>query len=96
MTDRNGVVRRYVLTTGTDDSALNFQHDYDRTGKLTFVLVTYGSVHGSEFEWRLYFAPSGRLEEVVHSGKTLPFNEMLLWQYITFHPLTDWKSQWCP
>lgn len=96
MTDRAGVIRRYVLSTGTDDSALSFQHDYDRTGKLTFVLVTFGSVHGQTFEWRMYFAPSGRVIDLIRSPGTAPFNEALLWQYVTAFPAIDWKSNWCP
>ncbi|GAA5503626.1 hypothetical protein Dxin01_03385 [Deinococcus xinjiangensis] len=96
MTDRAGVIRRYVLTTGTDDSALSFQHDYDRAGRLTFVLVTYGSVHGQTYEWRLYFSPSGRVFDLIRTAGMAPFNEALLWKYVTSAPAIDWKSNWCP
>ena len=96
MTDRSGNVRRYLISGGTSDSAVTWQHDYDTAGRLTFVLVTYGNVHGGEAEWRLYFAPSGRLAELVRSGSTALVSDELLWTFITREPALDWKTNWCP
>lgn len=96
MKDRNGVVRRYVVGAGTEDSAATLQHDYNRADKLMFVLVTYGNVHGGSYEWRIYFAESGRVIDVVRSKGEAPIDEAQLWYYITPSPLLDWQSNWCP
>lgn len=95
MTDRAGLVRRYIIGVGTDDSALTVQQDYDSSGKLTFALATYGNVMGTRNEWRLYFSSSGRMVDLKRTGKTGFFDEMFLWSYISRDPMADWKANWC-
>lgn len=96
MTDRAGKIRRYAVSHGGEDSAFTVQHDYDPAGRLSFVLVTLGTVHGAGAEWRYYFAPSGRVIDTVRSGSTTLLSEPFLWTYITRDPRLDWTARWCP
>ena len=56
----NGVVRRYVKTGGSDDSAVTLEHTYDVLGRLRFVLVKAGAVNNTRLEQRWYFDSSGK------------------------------------
>ncbi len=56
----SGVVRRYIKSGGSDDSAVTFEHTYDALGRLRFVLVTAGAVNDTHLEERMYFDISGK------------------------------------
>lgn len=58
--DASGRVRFYQTEGGSDDSALKFEHYYDVTGRLRFVLITGGAVNGSKVEHRIYFDGAGK------------------------------------
>lgn len=60
-TDEHGVVRRYVMSDGGEDSTLTIEHTYDEQGKLRFALVQAGAVSDSALELRFYFDASGKL-----------------------------------
>ena len=58
--DSKGVVRRYEKQGGSDDSALTWQHYYDKAARLRFVLITGGATNGAQLEHRIYFDESGK------------------------------------
>ena len=57
--DDVGRVFKYEQVAGSDDSALNDKFYYDSNGKLRYVLILGGSVHGSELEHEIYFSEKG-------------------------------------
>lgn len=59
--DERGVVRRYVVGGGGEDSAVMFDHTYDAQGKLRFALVRAGAVNETTLELRFYFDAAGKL-----------------------------------
>jgi hypothetical protein len=76
-TDSKGVVRFYQNEGGSDDSALKWEHYYDKSGQLRFVFITGGAVNGSRLEHRIYFDETGKRiwEEHVYKkgpGYTFP------------------------
>lgn len=58
-TDARGVVRRYIVSGGGEDSSYTFDHIYDPQGHLRFVLVKGGAVNGSFLELRYYLKVNG-------------------------------------
>jgi hypothetical protein len=71
-TDAKGRVRFYVNEGGSDDSALKWEHYYDETGRLRFVLITGGAVNGSRLEHRIYFDENGKRLWEDHTYKKGP------------------------
>lgn len=53
--DSAGVVRRFDIQTGSDDSAEGLQYYYDSAGRLRFIFGKYGAVVGSHLEERVYY-----------------------------------------
>lgn len=53
--DSAGVVRRFDMDTGSDDSARQLQYYYDSAGRLRFIFGRYGAVVGSHLEERVYY-----------------------------------------
>ncbi len=54
-----GVVRKYVLSGGTGDSAADASYYYDEAGTLRFVFHSLRAVNGTEMETRTYFDATG-------------------------------------
>ena len=59
-TDAKGVVRRYIKSGGSSDSAVTLEHTYDVRGRLRFVLVKAGAVNDTSLELRFYFDAAGK------------------------------------
>lgn len=77
-TDANGLVRKYVLEGGSDDSAVTLEHTYDGQGRLRFVLVSARAMNGSSYLYRIYFNKQGeRIWEnrKLFSGPGYPFGK---------------------
>lgn len=77
-TDASGVVRKYVLGGGSDDSSVTLEHTYDSQGRLRFVLVQAGAVNGSQYLYRIYFNEQGKRiweNRKLVSGPGYPFGK---------------------
>ena len=57
--DQARVVRKYVLTGGSEDSAGEARYYYDEAGRLRFTFITLGAVNGTHQETRVYFDAAG-------------------------------------
>jgi hypothetical protein len=53
--DSAGIVRRFDIGTGNDDSAEGLQYYYDSSARLRFIFGQYGAVVGSHLQERVYF-----------------------------------------
>lgn len=63
-----GVIRKYVLSGGTGDSAADASYYYDEIGRLRFVFQSLRAVNGTEMETRTYFDEMG---EVIYRDRRL-------------------------
>lgn len=78
-TDGRGRARFYKNAGGSDDSSLTWEHYYDETGRLRFVLITGGAANGSQLEHRIYFDDVGKRiweEQTYKKGPGYTFPEV--------------------
>ena len=59
--DNRGVVRKYFLSSGSEDSYSSAEYYYDRNGRIFFSYLSLGSAGGENREIRSYYSPNGRL-----------------------------------
>lgn len=55
----DGAVRSYHVGGGSEDSAAQVAHYYDRDGALRFVFIQAGAVNGTALEYRIYLSKDG-------------------------------------
>ena len=61
--DRAGRVRKYMIEEGTDDSVESAEYYYDKSGKMFFSFLHYGTVGGLHRDIRSYYDRYGNLIE---------------------------------
>lgn len=73
--DSNGIIRKYVVEGGSDDSALRQEYYYDLNQILRFIFIVGGAVNGTTIEHRVYFDDTGnKIWEVQKiEGEGYPF-----------------------
>ncbi len=74
--DGSGRVRKYLVSSGTSDSAATISQYYGSDGRLSFALIEAGAVNGTNLEIRLYYGTAGKLvkqEDRLVSGPGYPF-----------------------
>src|SRR5262245_27136537 len=67
--DSSGRVRKYQLSGGSDDSAVDTSYYYDKNGKLRFVFQSLRAVNGTDMETRTYFDEQGTM---LYQGRVPP------------------------
>ena len=58
--DRNSIVRKYVIDTGSGDSRARAEYYYDENGVPRFTFRFRGAYNGTEVEERIYFDETGK------------------------------------
>ena len=57
--DRNGTIRKFIRSGGSDDSAVTSKYYYDEHGHLCFAYILGGAVNGTHIQHRIYFDTKG-------------------------------------
>ncbi len=57
--DQRGIIRKFIRSAGSDDSAITYNHYYDDAGHLRFAYFLGGAANGTRIQHRIYFDSHG-------------------------------------
>jgi hypothetical protein len=91
--DRAGIIRKYQVRGGSEDSATTVSQYYGPDGRINFALVEDGAVNGTQIQTRLYFGAAGNVirsdQKMVH-GPGYTFEPP--WQKVVQFPETAFDA----
>jgi len=93
--DKESLVRKYIISMGSDDSILTFNYYYDSFSNLRFVLISGGAVNGTTMEHKIYI--DGNREKIWEiqkftKGPGYPFKENFKIGDLVHKPWEDFKK----
>ncbi|TGL61525.1 hypothetical protein EHQ58_05230 [Leptospira ognonensis] len=93
--EKKSNVRKYIVSVGSDDSALSFNYYYDSMSNLRFVFITGGAVNGTYMEHRIYIDGKGnKIWEIqkITKGPGYPFKQNYELQDLVHEPWADFNK----
>ncbi|QFP76824.1 hypothetical protein [Deinococcus sp. AJ005] len=82
-TDKNGTLRKYSQSGGSDDSFTSADYYFDYKKRLDFILIQHNNVHGISAELRVYYDDSGKIIRSTQSRSSVAED---FWQAISSNP----------